>query len=150
MLRMIKTACIILFSLLLCLYGCGYFSSGTWEDDPDNWGRAFHSKKPDSAIILHSKYWRSPHWTYEFQYFFEIEQNYDLKKQLFTQNKLIQLQGVAAREAKDKFFGESPKWFAPKAVNSYEVWVYEDKNQSNFRVLVDKVTGNIFLTDYQV
>jgi hypothetical protein len=145
-----KTASIIWFSLMLCLCGCGYFSSGTWEDSPDNWRRAFHSSKPDNVIILHSKCWNSPHWTYEFQYFFEIEHNDGLKKQLFTQNKLIQLEGNDAREAKNKFFSESPKWFAPKTVDNYEIWVYEDKTQSNFRVLIDKVTGNIYLTDYQV
>jgi hypothetical protein len=150
MMRMTKTTCILLLSQLLCLCGCGYFSSGTWEDDPNNWGRAFSSKKPDNVIILHSKYWRSPHWTYEFQYFFEIEQNDDLKKQLFTKNKLVRLEGEAAKEAIDKFFGDSPKWFAPKTVENYEVWGYEDKVPNNFRFLVDKVTGNIYLADYQV
>jgi hypothetical protein len=145
-----RIASIVWIGLLLCLNGCGYFSSGTWEDDPNNWSRAFKSTKPDDVLVLHSKYWRSPHWTYEFQYFFEIERNDKFKKQLFTQNKLIQLEGEDAREAKSNFFDESPKWFAPKTVDKYEVWVYEDRTGSNFRVFIDKETGNLFLTDYQV
>jgi hypothetical protein len=135
--------------LLLGLSGCGYFSSGTWENDPDNWGRAFQSTKPDDVVVLHSKYWRSPHWTYEFEYFFEIERNDALQKQLFTQNKLVRLEGQDAIKAKDNFFGESPAWFAPKTADQYEVWVYEEA-ESHFRVFADKETGNLFLTDYQV
>lgn len=142
-------ASVVCLSLLLCLDGCGYFSSRTWEDDPNNWGRALQSTKPDDVAVLHSKYWRSPHWSYEFEYFFEIEHNDKLKKQLFTQNKLVQLEGKDAREAKGNFLGESPKWFAPKTVDKYEVWVYEDRT-GNFRVFVDKETGNLLLTDYQV
>jgi len=135
--------------LLLCLSGCGYFSSGTWENDPDNWERAFQSRKPDDVVVLHSKYWRSAHWTYEFQYFFEMERNDALQKQLFTQNKLVRLEGKDAITAKNNFFDESPAWFAPKTVDKYEVWVCEE-TESNFRVFADKETGNLFLTDYQV
>jgi hypothetical protein len=145
----IRIAYLLCLGLLLCLNGCGYLTSGTWENDPDNWGRAFHSTKPNDVKVLHSKYWRSPHWTYEFEYFFEIERNDKLKTQLFTQNKLIMLEGKMAIEAKNQFFGESPRWFAPKTVDKYEVWKYEYIAGSNFRVFVDKETGNLFLTDYQ-
>jgi len=143
----IKITSSITLGLLLCLLGC---SSGTWENDSGNWERAFQTQKPDDVTVLHSKYWRSPHWSYEFEYFFEIEQNDKLKEQLFTQNKLVKLKGKAAEEAKKKSFGESPKWFAPEAVDNYEVWVYKDDTGSNFRVFVEKSTGNLFLTDYQV
>ena len=140
----------ILLGLLLYLTGCGYVSSGTWEDDPANWGRAFESVKPDDVVVVHSKYWRSPHWTYEFQYFFEIEPNDALRKQLFTENKLVQLAGKEAAKAKRDSFGEAPKWFVPDSVESYEVWMYADRKASNFRVFVEKATGKLFLTDYQV
>lgn len=137
--------------LSLCLNGCcGYLSSGTWENDPDNWERAFRSRKPDDVVVLHSRYWRSAHWTYEFQYFFEIKRNDDLKDQLFTQNKLIRLYNEDAIEAMNDFFGERPVWFVPKDVDKYQVWVYEGETGSHFRVFVDKETGNLFLTDYRV
>ena len=59
----------------IVIAGCGYFMAGTWEDDPGNWGRAFESTKPPDVAVVHSKYWRSAHWTYEFEYFFEIAPN---------------------------------------------------------------------------
>ena len=136
--------------LLFGLNGCGYFSSGTWEDDPHNWERAFRSKKPDDVVVLHSWFWRSPHWSYEFQYFFEIEHNDSLEKQLFEQNKLIKLDGKDATDAKNNYIVEPPDWFAPKAVDEYEIWVFEDEPERNFRVFVDKETGNLYLTDYLV
>ncbi len=107
---------------------CGYFASGTWEDDPRNWRRAFQSTKPPDVIVLHSKYWRSPHFTYEFQYFFEIVQNGNLKSQLFTQNKLHRIEGEQAAKAKENHFSEIPSWFTPKSVGDYEVWIYADRS----------------------
>ena len=145
-----RTGSILCLALLLCPLGCGYFSSGTWEDDPANWERAFRSRKPDDVVVLHSKYWRSPHFTYEFQYFFEIQRNDELQKQLFAENSLVRLEGADAMSAKQRFCGEAPEWFAPKSVDEYEVWAYADEPKGNFRVFVDKQTENLFLTDYQV
>jgi hypothetical protein len=134
---------------MLTLGGCCCLTSGTWEDDSGNWERAFKSTKPDDVKIVHSKHWRSPHWTYEFAYFFEIEANAKLKEQMFTQNKLRQLAGSDAANAKEDTW-DPPAWFAPKAVDAYDVWIYEEEPRGNFRVLIDKETGTIFLTDHQV
>jgi hypothetical protein len=124
--------------------------SGTWDDDPKNWGRTFQSTKPPQVTVVHSKYWRSPHWSYEFQYFFEIAPNAELKEQLFTANRLRQLTGAEAVEARGRVFGDAPSWFAPKSVESYETWVFADGPERNFKVLIDKVSGHIFMNDYQV
>lgn len=124
--------------------------SGTWEDDAGNWNRAFRSEKPKDVVVLHSKYWRSPHFTYEFEYFFEIQYNEALQRQLFEENKLTRIDGDDAAEAKNNFLEEAPEWFAPKAVDEYDVWIFEDDPLSNFRVFIDRETGNMFLTQYQV
>jgi len=145
-----RAATILCLALLLCLAGCGYFVSGTWEDDPGNWNRAFPSPKPDDVVVLHSKYWRSPHWTCEFAYFFEIQRNDEFRASLFTQNKLVRLEGADAANAMHNFFGEAPAWFPPKPAEEYEVWQYADEPKGNFRIFVDKQTGNLFLTDYQI
>jgi hypothetical protein len=128
--------------------GCGYFMAGTWEDDPGNWSRALHSTKPPDVRVIHSKYWRSAHWTYEFEYFFEIAPNQKLKEQLFRENKLRQLTGDQAGKVKN--FGTAPTWFAPKDVTEYEVWVFEGEPDHNFRVLIDKKSDVIFLSNFQV
>jgi hypothetical protein len=54
----------------LCMAGCGYFASGTWNDDPRNWSRAFDTVKPPEVVVVHSTYSRFPHWTYEYEYYF--------------------------------------------------------------------------------
>jgi hypothetical protein len=130
--------------------GCGYFVSGTWEDDPENWARAFQSAKPPDVVVVHSKYWRSPHWSYEFQYFFEIAPNADLKRQLFSANKLRRVTGDEAEKARKNVFGNAPAWFAPKGFAEYEVWVFENDRDRNFKVLIDSGSGQMFVHDYVV
>jgi hypothetical protein len=137
------------WSLVLAT-GCGYLKSGTWEDDPANWEKAFRSARPDHVVVVHSRYWRSPHWSYEAGYVFEVAANAALRQQLFRQNRLAKLEGPAAAEAKRLCFPECPAWFAPKSVDEYEVWRYADEPSSNFRLLIDRTTGTIFLTDFQV
>lgn len=137
-------------SVILLTAGCGYFMAGTWEDDPDNWSRAFHSTKPPEVTVTHSRYWRSAHWTYEFAYYFEIAPNTTLKEQLFSENKLRQVTGDEAARVKKNVFGAAPAWFAPKEVTEYEVWVHDGEPHSRFKVLIDKKSGVVFLNDYQV
>lgn len=135
---------------LILAAGCGYLKSGTWEDDPEaNWKRVFGYAKPDDVVVVHSRYWRSPHWSYEAAYEFEIAPNQKFREQLFSRNRLVRL-GEAAEEPKQLCFTECPAWFAPKPRAAYDVWGYADEPKGNFRVLIDRSTGAIFLTDYQV
>lgn len=135
--------------MLVCvLLGCG--SAGTWNDDPENWERAFSSTKPDAVVVVHSHYWRSPHWTTEFRYFFQIHDDEELRGQLFDENALTELTGDAAREAFDDSFGERPGWFLPEAPEHYEVWVLTGQPASKFRVFVHRESRDLFLTDDQV
>jgi hypothetical protein len=138
--------------LLIMLFnaGCGYFVAGTWEDDSGNWNRAFQSTRPPDVTVVHSKYWRSAHWTYEFQYFFEIAPNQPLRDQLLTSNKMRQATGEEATQIRMTVFGDAPSWFAPKGVSEYEVWVLEGERDRHFKVLIDRKSGAMFLNDYQV
>lgn len=136
-------ACLVLAA------GCGYLQSGTWEDDPANWKRAFKSSKPDDLVVTHSRYWRAPHWSYEAGYVFETAVNPTFHQQLFTANRLVKLDGSAVKN-KLHCFPECPTWFAPKLLEHYEVWGYADEPKGNFRVFVDQDTGTIFLSDFQV
>ena len=140
----------LLLLIVLGNAGCGYVKAGTWEDDPGNWSRALQSTKPSDVEVIHSWYWRSPHWSYEFEYFFEIRPNAKLKEQLFGKNRLQQVTGEEATKIKKNLFGDVPTWFAPKDVTEYEVWVFEEEPNSNFKILIDKKSGETFLNDYQV
>ena len=140
----------LLVVALVLLAGCGYFKAGTWEDDPGNWERAFNSSRPPDVVVVHSRYWRSPHWSHEFEYFLEIVPTPELREQLFTRNQLHEIKGVEAETAKSGFFGDKPPWFIPGEATQYEVWVYKEKPGGNFRVFVNKHNGHLFLTDHQV
>jgi hypothetical protein len=130
--------------------GCGFFMAGTWDDDPKNWKRAFGTRQPTDVVVVHSRYWRSPHFTYEFQYFFETERNASLRKAFFERNALVRLADDKVTDAIAGSFGERPAWFCPKAPDRYEAWVYRDEPRGHFRVFVDKDPGRLYLTDYQV
>ena len=140
----------LLVVVVVLLAGCGYFKAGTWEDDPKNWERAFNSSRPHGVAVVHSKYWRSPHWSHEFEYFFEIVPTPELAEQLFIKNQLREIKGVEAVTAKSNFFGDKPPWFTPGEGTHYEVWVYKAEPGGNFRVFVNKHNGHLFITDYQV
>jgi hypothetical protein len=128
---------------------CGYIKSGSWDDDAGNWKRAFGSAPPADAVVIHSHYSRSPHFTYEFEYFFEIQSHPAFRTELFTRNKLIKAPRSTVTEAKEAL-GHAPPWFCPKADERYDAWVYEGIPSGQFKVLIDRDTGNIFLTDYQL
>jgi hypothetical protein len=101
-------------------------------------------------VVVHSQYWRSPHFTREFQYFFHIRRNDALRKQLFAENRLVRLEGAAATKAASDCFGEKPAWFLPGSGRDYEVWVLQGAPDRHFRVFLDAATGDLFLTDWLV
>ncbi|RPJ85914.1 MAG: hypothetical protein EHM18_08915 [Acidobacteria bacterium] len=106
---------LIVCMLILLSSSCGYFLSGIWENDPKNWNRAFRSRKPADVVVVHSKYFRSPHFTYEFEYFFEIKRNDELLKQLFSKNNLVESTGPEAEAAKHDFFSQPLLLIPPTA-----------------------------------
>jgi hypothetical protein len=138
------------FTILLAATGCGYVMAGKWDDHPGNWKRVFHHAKPDDVTVIHSQYWRAPHWTYECEYFFKVASNAKLRKELFDKNKLRKINDVEAAAALGNIFGTAPPWFAPMKITEYDAWVYAEDPKSHFILLIEKKTGNIFITDYQV
>ena len=67
---------------------------------------------------------------------------------MFHDSKLRQLEPDEL--GKIQFFEQKPAWFTPKPLDRYEIWIYSDDPNSNFRLFIDKDTGNLFLTDFQV
>lgn len=53
--------------------GAGNPDAGAWMDDPKNWSRAFGQDLPAGVNVIHSYYWESDHFTYEYGCYFEIE-----------------------------------------------------------------------------
>ncbi len=73
---------------LMPLLGCGYFRSGTWVEDPENFARAWGYAKPDAVHMLHSWYWRSAHFTREESYFFQFQWNEELFRRFVAANRM--------------------------------------------------------------
>ena len=98
--------------------GCG--QAGTWEDDPKNWSRAFQGySQPTNVTVVHSWYWRSPHFTYEAIYYFELESNPKFLQDWLALEPDLVLIPPSARPA--KLHPDRPSWFVPGPQDQYDM-----------------------------
>lgn len=136
----------LIATLLLasCATGCGYFVGGTWEDEPGNWVRAFRSEKPRGIVVERSRYSRFPRLSYEYEYYFHVAPNADLSRLIATATRLARLDLAGSRWSRP---GSAPAWFAPGPSLDYETWGLPGEPENGFRVLVDRRTGDFFITD---
>jgi hypothetical protein len=128
----------------LLLLTCSCHRSGTWDDDSKNWERAFSGRIPTNVAVVHSRYWRSAHWSYEAAYYFEVTGA--VRSALLSDTNLVRL----PPDASMGYFGEKPAWFAPKPLEAYEVWGYTNDPPRNYRLLIDKTNEIAFFTDHQL
>jgi len=133
--------------LLLILTAPACYQSGTWFNDAKKWERAFGEKKPDDVKVVQSFYWRSPHFTYEATYYFQIQSNAPFQK-AWTKAPYLK-QSTNTETNRNLTFGyKPPEWFAPRPITQYDIWVFTNEH-SRFRLLIEKETGNLFVTDSQ-
>jgi hypothetical protein len=137
----------VIFAAVL-LVGC--HESGTWKDDARNWKRIFRTSKPDDITVVHSWFWRSPHFTYEYEYYIQIRTHAGLQERLLTMNPMRQLALESELQKAAIWSDHRPTWFAPKPIAQYEVWVYSNAPNSAFRLLIDRETADLFLSDTQL
>ena len=119
--------------------------AGTWEDDPKNWYRAFNEEQPAQVKVVHSKYWRSDHFTYEFIYFFEVQATPEWRDAFTKKKGLALVSPSSARSFRtNEHSDDTPSWFAPEPVDIYDVW---DKTGYFGSVWINKTNGHIFFYD---
>ena len=82
---------IVFIILLATLTSCGFLYSGTWEDEDENWERAYGVALPDSLTLTHSWYWRSPHFTMEYAFYFELKHSDALEELFLSYDDLVKL-----------------------------------------------------------
>ena len=140
----------VIFVILAASLLVGCHESGTWKDDARNWKRVFRAPKPDDITVVHSWFWRSPHFTYEYEYYIQIQKHADLQKRLLTMNPMKQLTLEKDMQEATVWSQHRPTWFVPKPVAQYELWVYSNAPNSAFRLLIDRETGALFLSDTQL
>ena len=135
-----------LTALLPLLSGCG--QSRTWQDDKQNWKRAFQQEQPKDVTVVHSWYCLTPHFTHESQYFFELAANASLRKSYCDPTHVLDVppDDKNAQEALQLALYQRPSWFAPKALTAYQVFQGKPPNE-NYFLLVERDSGSIFITD---
>jgi len=146
----------LLFAMVLLRPHLAFFAmrgdssqhAGTWEDDTQNWYRAFKEQQPAQVKVIHSKYWRSNHFTEEYIYFFEVEATPDWRDAFLKNRGLTQVPSTTARSFREsEHLNGTPDWFAPEPVSLYDVW---DRAGYFGSVWINKSNGHIFLYDMRL
>ncbi len=135
---------------------CGFFAlqaegirnAGTWVDDPQNWYRAFREPLPAQVKVIHSKYWRSDHFTFEFSYYFEVAATPEWRDAFLKQRGLTRVPASMARSFRTNMHSDdAPGWFAPEPVTRYDVW---DRSGYSGSLWIDKTNGHVFFYAMQL
>jgi len=141
----------LFLSLILTLVtGC---SSGTWEDDTKNWERIYNQEKPDHINVIHSWYWRSGHWSYEYEFYIETDSSKQVLESFFSNGDLIQYEDPNKVPTYSLYPDDKPKWFVPKPLDKYEVWTGTWNGKvfrEYFKLFIDKETGHLYWCDSQL
>jgi hypothetical protein len=140
------TASVLAWCLLLA--GCGYISSGEWSDDPQNWSRAFGESRPADGIeIVHSWYMRTPHWTAEFAWFFELQISETVRGQILKNPELKRIEGAARGDVRQRMFSKQPEWFLPKSLDAYDAF---QMGPDDFLIFMERGGNRSFWSGYQL
>ena len=120
--------------------------SGTWIDDPRNFKRVFDFEKPQDVTVLHSYYWKSPHWTVEYRYYIALQGPRKFADGLTDATLMTP---ASAEPSTIEFCGEPrPEWFVSKPLNQYEAWI--PKTDAGYRIFRDKQDGTLFICDQRL
>lgn len=136
-------------SLLVALVIAGCGSSGEWSDDPENVERAWGLTLPSGVTLEHSLYCRSPHFTLEESYHFQFSPSPELRQAFIDANVFV-LQDASLFD-RTGTCRETPAWFLPKPLLSYEAWSKpDDFTNPEAWVFVDRETGTWFVYSCQL
>ena len=117
--------------VFLLLYGCG---SGTFENDPETWNKVFGEDQPSEIEVLNSKFWKSGHWTYEFELHMAIKAPQQFIDTYFIERyNLIEVKNVNLGNGNPN----APDWYLPERENITkfkhrlkQIYLYQDKNSN--------------------
>ncbi len=123
-----------------CLLAC--HQSGTWSEDPGNFRRAWGVEPPAGVFVVHSWYTRSPHFTREEIYYFELRADASYARAFAEENHMTPTRSGPTLEL--PFMEPRPSWFAPKPLAGYEIWRAAPDGPPAL-VLWDAGTGSVFI-----
>ncbi len=137
--EMIRTLLILFIAILLAK--CS--ESGTWTDDPKNFSRAWDVEKPSDVQVIHSLYWRSPHFTREEAYYFQFGPNQKLAEGFISNNSM-----KPTTTWDRKACIAPPIWFAAGPLDTYEAWTCGDGREC--LLLRDRKTAELYIAGCQL
>jgi len=127
---------------LLIVGGCG----GTWVDDAGNFNRVFGFDKPSDVQVLHSYYWKSPHWTTEYRYFIAVRGPAKFANGLTAPQ--FWDPATPDKRSLETCGGDPPAWFMSKPLDRYKMWM--PKDSKTYRVFQDKDDLTFYACDEQL
>ncbi len=98
-------------------------------------------------MVVRSWYMRTPHFTAEFAWFFQLELSAKAKKELVSSPALVKSK-LTPEEALRRVYQPRPAWFLPELSSAFEV--FESKESSDFLVFVEKAGSRSFWTALQL
>ena len=97
--------------------------------------------------MVHSWYWRSPHFTMEFEYFAVVASNEVFWAELNRGGALEPVDRDARAASTNGFFHARPAWFAPGPLEDYDIRQFSAEPRQNFRVFRHRTSGVVHLHD---
>jgi hypothetical protein len=95
--------------------------------------------------VVHSKYWRSDHFTFEYLYYFEVEATPEWREAFLKEKKLILVPTASAMSYRSTTHSDAtPSWFAPEPVDLYDTYDLPGYPGS---VWINKSNGHIFFEE---
>jgi hypothetical protein len=128
----------------LLLVGCG----GEWINDKGNFKRVFGFDKPAAVRVEQSYYWKSPHWSSEYEYFIVLEAPPEFAQGLTNSRLMTPAAPQIAASTGCTYSNRKPAWFMPGSLQEYEAWV--PKGDTDYRVFRHKADGRLFVCDLRL
>jgi len=105
-----------LIFIFLITFSCG---SGTFKNDPETWNKVFGEDIPQEIEVVNSRFWKSGHWTYEFELFTKIKSNKKFITEYFIDHYKLENRDVYST----LFLEDIPNWFMKNDISKdFDVW----------------------------
>lgn len=141
-----QTLALLLCIAVMCSTGCGYASSGTWDDDDRIWVWAFDElQPPDGITVNHSRYWSSAHFTSEYIWHFDLTLDKAAIDRIKndTDFQLIDADSVSLHTHHD-----GPGWFLPNGPSGFDV--YRSSSNPAFTIYINPSAMRSYWTSSQL
>ncbi|WP_460218005.1 hypothetical protein [Psychroserpens sp. MEBiC05023] len=118
----------LIYIVAMTSLSCG---SGTFENDPDTWNKVFGEDPPKEIKIIDSRFWKSAHWSYEFELHVKFETSESFLNSYFIEHYKFEITKDPKLDL--NFDDEKPEWFVPKSNENYDIYESSINNMVLFK-----------------